>query len=160
MHPAIAHIATPVIAALIMNAIIYLKGWTSSQSQSQLITRSPLLPPGPVIGTVWIFIFAALGYAHYLISNTKPANPLASTAIIAIIIWCLLYPILTSGLKETRAKLLNTISLILAAILCTIVAQATATANRTKALYFTLPLLAWSSYVNISDAMVCSKAPV
>ena len=149
MHPAI-NILTPVAAAIAMNALIFAKGWDSASSASP-ITRSKLLPPGPVIGAVWIAIFASLGYAHYLLYRQ---HPMAAWYLVAIIAWCLLYPLLTSGLQETRAKLFNTISLILAAMLCIIVAQSD---NKSPALYFVLPLLAWTSYVNISDALVCSK---
>jgi tryptophan-rich sensory protein len=57
------HIAIPVIISIVINGIIYSQGWSKNKQKN---IKNPLIPPGYFIGPIWIFIFALLGYAHYL----------------------------------------------------------------------------------------------
>jgi len=153
---AILYVLTPVVLAIIVNAIIYIKGWQSSNEATNATTnnRNPLLPPGPIIGTIWIIIFAFLGYASYIANQTRQTT--TSIFITIIIIWCLAYPFLTNGLNQSPGRILNTITLILAAIL-SIVSTASQMPQIT---YLLIPLFTWASYVNIADAIACSKLTV
>jgi len=153
---AILYVLTPVVLAIIVNAIIYIKGWQSSNEATNATTnnRNPLLPPGPIIGTIWIIIFAFLGYASYIANQTRQTT--TSIFITIIIIWCLAYPFLTNGLNQSPGRILNTITLILAAIL-SIVSTASQMPQTT---YLLIPLFTWASYVNIADAIACSKLTV
>lgn len=132
------HIVTPILLALAMNAVIYAKGWNSSGSD---VERSRLLPPGYVIAIVWTLLLACLGYVHYKLYP----NP-AHWIIVFTILYCISYPILTSGLRRQRAPMFNMIALFLAVFTTWI----TASVNVTAA-YYTLPLLAWTAYVNAVD---------
>lgn len=153
---AILYVLTPVVLAIIVNAIIYIKGWQSSNEATNATTnnRNPLLPPGPIIGTIWIIIFAFLGYASYIANQTRQTT--TSIFITIVIIWCLAYPFLTNGLNQSPGRILNTITLILAAIL-SIVSTASQMPQIT---YLLIPLFTWASYVNIADAIACSKLTV
>jgi|LakMenE09Jun09ns_1017247.scaffolds.fasta_scaffold00383_2 tryptophan-rich sensory protein len=132
LHPAI-HVLLPVLAACILNGYIYLMGWNSTKSEN------PLLPPGYVIGIVWIIILALLGYAHYLVYPSY-----SSWVIVAAIVYCLMYPFLTNGLKDRMMYLFNGIALIFA-----ILVFATCYSTVVESAVYTVPFLLWSVYVNI-----------
>ena len=56
------NIFIPVVLAIIINLISFGLGWSGKSKDSK---RNPLLPPGYVIGIVWIIILGLLGYVHY-----------------------------------------------------------------------------------------------
>ena len=105
------HVAAPVVSAGVLNAIIFgLKLDISGGAP-----KNPYLPPGYVVGAIWVVLFGLLGYAHYRFSHTAKPTPLASPAIAATILFCLAYPILTSALRDPRvSRALNTATLVIA----------------------------------------------
>lgn len=136
----VLHILVPILLALAMNALIYIKGWNRTPQQ---IKSARLLPPGYVIAIVWTVILGVLGYVHYKL-YPHPAH----WVVVATIGYCISYPVLTSGLKDDRAPLLNTVALLLAILV------AITTANVQKeATVYTSPLLAWTSYVKAVDVL-------
>ncbi len=146
------HVLTPVVLSGLVNAHIYIsnKGNTQDVVRKQQQQQSDLLPPGYVIGIVWTIIFALLGYAHYRVFPS-----LASFVIVAALAYCLTYPYLTmfrSARFRHAAKFLNTLSLIIAALVV-----AATVAKDTVAFVACLPLLAWASYVNLVDAIECQQ---
>ena len=148
MHPATIHVAAPVLAAAALNAWIYANGWDRPVSP-----RSAMLPPGPIIAMTWMAIFASLGYAHYLLRTAHATQ--AANAILLVLSWCLMYPVVTRRFRSTRVA--NLLTLVIAAILCVGVAHVQGNSN---ALHFVLPVLLWASYVNLSDAVECSSKEV
>jgi len=149
------HIFIPILAAILVNAFIYLYGWNSER---------PLykgLPPGYVIAVVWIIILGMLGYAHYLTYYSY-----ASWIIVIALIYCLLYPFLTGLSKgdsihrlvfqilftkassrnrpEPDSYFYNVIALLIAIVVCV-----TAYLENQKTIWFTLPFLLWTLYVSI-----------
>ena len=145
--PWLLHVLTPVVLSGLVNAHIY---YTNRLAPERVATSSELLPPGYVIGIVWTVIFALLGYAHYRVFPS-----LASFVIVAALAFCLAYPYLTMR-NDSRfrhaMKFLNTLSLIVAALVV-----AATVAKDTVAFVACLPLLAWSSYVNLVDAVECQR---
>jgi translocator protein len=140
------HVATPIAASLIINGVIYLLGW------SRRPPISNLLPPGPIIGAIWVVLLGLLGYAHYVVG----AFTAAGVTIAIAIVYCLAYPFLTAGLRQDAAPPLNTGAMIMAAACCIMVALS----SSTRALAATLPLLAWAAYVNFTDdvaLMTCRR---
>jgi len=55
------HILTPVVAALLMNGIIFSQKWNISKG----LPKNPYIPGGGIVGAIWMIIFALLGYVHY-----------------------------------------------------------------------------------------------
>ena len=139
MKPPYVYVLTPIVAACIVNAIIYTRGWQNNS----VIERSPLLPPGYIIASVWIVLLGLLGYAYYLSSSA-----VSKTSIVIMVLYCLAYPFATAGLRMNNSRLLNTITLIMVALLLPIVS-----AFDIRALKFIIPLWAWASFVNITDAL-------
>ena len=108
-------------------------GWNKQSNNNKL------LPPGFVIGIVWIIILGLLGFTFYLTYPTQSA-----WIVILSIIYCLAYPFLTSGLRQEKSSIYNSIALVIA----TIVSISVFMQNRIHALY-TLPFLLWTAYVVI-----------
>ena len=124
------HISVPIIMALVVNGVIYLNKWGISKN------TNPLIPPGWIVGTIWVILFGLLGYAHYLtwVSAT-------SIGIIVMLAYSLLYPFIT----RLKLRLIyDVIALVLAAILCILAAY-----EKREALVYVIPLFIWASYVVI-----------
>jgi tryptophan-rich sensory protein len=138
----------PIVLALIMNGIIYTFGLNKYDSKNIV---NPLIPPGYIIGTIWIIILGLLGYVHYLLYKINNKISLASVFTIFIILFCISYPLLT-GLKQKSGLLLNLITLILAFILGLLVII------ESKYIFiFVVPLIVWASYVNVAYVIQCSQ---
>lgn len=131
----IMHIFTPIILAFIVNGIIYINGWNKNNNNN-----NKLLPPGYVIAIIWVLILGILGYTHYL---SYPSTE--SWIIVFAILYCLAYPFLTSGLKNSeKTNVFNIIALIISIIVFISVFLR----NKLTSL-FILPFLLWCMYVNI-----------
>jgi tryptophan-rich sensory protein len=138
------HILIPVIIAIILNYIIRVKNWNNKK-----IERG-LLPKGYYVGIIWIIIFIFLGNAHYILYKKNKVS-VASIFLILVLLYCISYPIVTQ-LDQKKGKIMNTISLILSSILMIVVYN-----KSIEAFYYTIPLFIWASFVNYSDAVVCSN---
>ena len=140
------NIFIPIIAAIMMNGIIYTFGLNK-----QSMKTNPLIPPGYIIGTIWIIILGLLGYVHYLIYKLNNKITFTSLFIIFIILFCILYPIIT-GLKEKSGLLLNLITLILSFVLGLLVII------QSKYIFiYIIPFILWSIYVNAAFVIQCSE---
>ena len=142
------NILIPVLAAVMMNGIIYTFG-INKQNNKQ--NTNPLLPPGYIIGTIWIIILGLLGYVHYLLYKLKNGITFTSLFLVFVVLFCILYPLIT-GLKEKSGLLLNLITLILAFILGILVII------ESKYIFiYVLPLIIWAIYVNAVYVIQCSE---
>jgi tryptophan-rich sensory protein len=133
-------VSIPIIAAIIMNGIIYTFGLNKKTNKN---TINPYIPPGYIVGIIWIIILGLLGYVHYLLYNLKNEISFTSLFVIFIILFCISYPLIT-GLNEKKGQLLNLITLILAYVLglCTII--------ESKYIFiYVIPFIIWSTYVNL-----------
>lgn len=151
------HVLIPVLLALSINSFIYLFGVNKKYEQNKEIKDnqySKLLPPGYVIGIIWTIIFGLLGYAHYLMYKLNDRINIGSVSIVLVIIFCLLYPIITS-LKFKYGLLLNLITLIISFVLGFIIIL------QSKYIFlYIIPLIVFTSYVNIVDTLICSDKAI
>ena len=159
MTKAALYIAVPIIAAVLMNALIYGMGWNDDASKSNekkvngpVRNDNTMLPPGWVIGFVWVIVLGCLGYVYFLLSSN--VKWWGGGAVLFIIVWCLMYPVLTGGLRKNIGPIMNTATLILSFGAALAVCMTT-DGGRRDALWFMTPLLLWVSYVNIADAAYC-----
>jgi len=148
------HVLIPVLLALSINSILYLFGINKISEQRKKQTQNSiyfkLFPPGYVIGIIWTIIFGLLGYAHYLLYKLNNRINVGSVSIVLVIIFCLLYPFITS-LDFKYGLLLNLITLIISFVLGIIIIL------ESKYIFlYVIPLIVWASYVNIVDTLICS----
>jgi len=144
------HVLVPVLLALSINSVIYLFGINKISEQKENSIYFKLFPPGYVIGIIWTIIFSLLGYAHYLLYKLNNRINVGSVSIVLVIIFCLLYPFITS-LQFKYGLLLNLITLIISFVLGIIIIL------ESKYIFlYVIPLIVWASYVNIVDTLICS----
>lgn len=125
------HILVPIILAIVLNFYIYTQGWNNDNE------KNSKLPPGYIIGSIWIIILGLLGYIHFLLYPSVYA-----WFIVLTILYCLSYPFLTSGLQNTDNSIYNLIALLLAIIVTIIMYYK-------SNIIYAIPFLLWTFYVNI-----------
>jgi tryptophan-rich sensory protein len=148
MNPVIYNVSIPVFLAIIMNGIIYTFGINKyEEKKKEDDNKLKFLPPGYVIGIIWVLIFALLGYSNYLTYNVTNSINFGNVAIGILILYSLAYPLIT-GLKPENSDLYNIIALILS-FSCAL----TISFFSKYILLYLIPLLVWVSYVNIVFVM-------
>ena len=136
------HVLVPVLAACAMNVLIFSLGWNMRTGPV-----NPWIPPGAVVGAIWIVLLGLLGYVHYLCHDHW-----SRFLVIGTVVFCVMYPVFTAGLKQTRvARLLNLLTLLIAFV----AAWGVHESGSRVATWCMLPLVLWASYVNFADAIVC-----
>jgi len=88
------HIGIPVIMTVIINGIIYstnVRMYTSPSTEKSIVQ----LPPGYVIGSIWIVLLGLLGYVHYLLYKINNKISFECFFLEVFILFCLSYPFIT-----------------------------------------------------------------
>jgi tryptophan-rich sensory protein len=73
-----------------------------------------MLPPGPVVGAIWMALFLAMGIARWLIAQSEPPR---ARWVDALALACMLYPLYTAGLRSIPIGFWGTIATFALAIL-------------------------------------------
>lgn len=147
MQQAIIFVLATILLAVITNFIIYALGWNKDRNAANNQPTNPLLPPGWGIGIIWTFIFGVLGFAMHL--SLESNDKLSMVLIAALIASCLAYPFYTSGLDANKAARVGNISTLIGAFLVTV----TIAIRSPSVLPYMAPVLIWSSYVNVTEAI-------
>lgn len=142
--PVIAHVGTPILLAIAVNAIVFYY-WDSKSRQKE--KRSPL--PGAFIGIVWVILFGLLGYSRYLLVSSGAMYE--SYVVTFVLVFCILYPFYTNGMSVNIA-LANTISFIV--IFCGAIVVYSAS---TTAFAYYVPTMLWVAFVNMMDAIYLDR---
>jgi tryptophan-rich sensory protein len=149
MLSAWAQIIIFVAAALVANIIIYLFNYYKYNNPYYI--KSPLLPPGVIIGIIWLVIFGFFGYAHYLVYKETEKWTVANIAIIVVAVFCLFYLMIVYYRPE-YTKFFNCLSLIFAFTLGILVFN-----ESENAFWWIIPFIAWSAYVNLADSLIIHR---
>jgi len=132
------HIIIPIFLACIVNLYIFKNELYKNNDK-----RNIYLPQGYIIGIIWTIILGLLGYLHYLTYEKS----ILSRIIVFIIIYCLLYPLLTYKLDNSESIKYNLLGLLLAFILFILIILKYKQKN---IIYiYVLPLLFWNIYICI-----------
>ena len=151
------NVAVPVAAAVVINGIIFARGWNDA-APTRSRNANPLLPPGWAIGIVWLVVLAALGYARWTLGHHGHSAVAATWSVVAVttvIALCLAYPFYTRGLRQDRVAALLNLAVLVASFLMAMTVAAT---GQKDALAAIAPLLAWLSYVNAAQVWVPPSA--
>lgn len=133
-----AYVFAPIVAGALLNGLIFAR-----MSQSRQSSQSRLLPPGWVVGGVWMVLLGLLGYTGYRVRQ----SPVASWGVWTMVCYCLAYPFLTAGFRA-KVQVWNVVAMVLA-YLCALGVSAA----RTREVVWLGPLLAWVSYVGVVGAL-------
>lgn len=150
------NMALAVLACLLCNGLIFALGWQGSTDDA---ARQPgaLAPPGWVIGTVWVGLFAAMGAARALLEQQMADGWLrdgraalealrARRLLDLLLVNCLAYPAYTLGLSNRPLTLAGNALTILLAV---IVIRAAWPASR-RAVALVAPVIAWVSFASVA----------
>lgn len=148
-----------VLAAVLVNGLLYFVGWRFKMARNMIgWCRSSLIPPGYFIAVVWVVLFGLLGYAHYLTYKEGDSGnggfTTASIVILVVAAFCLLYTWAVYKFPM-YSKFFNVVSLIMAFTLGILVLQ-----ESEEAFWFVLPLIVWSAYINIADSLVLCESTI
>jgi tryptophan-rich sensory protein len=147
MDSVYTHMLVPVTAAVLMNGLIFSQKWKIAKYEKK---SNPYIPPGGIVGAIWLILFAILGFVHYKLYmlNHKKVS-IACITIILFFLYSLAYPLITSFSTNPNAFFL----LNLGALLFALVVAAQVYREDSSLLPYTVPLLAWTTYVNIVTVM-------
>ena len=122
--------------AIMINSIIYANGSLYSKKN-----KSKYIPPGYIVGSIWILLFGILGYILYRLHHY---TSVASISIYVFILFSVLYPFITKLSPGSLSDICNKIAFVLASMVCYLVYSE----NPGLTIYL-LPLLCWITYVNL-----------
>lgn len=146
------------IICTIANIFYYMIGIYGHGKKHAMYKNNKFLPPGFLIGIIWIVIFGFLSFSFYLsfigdpslLYNEEFPRGWSQAPILTIIVaaYCLLYPLIANYVHQKYIPLLNFIGLIMAYALGIVVIQ-----EYVAAFWYVLPLIVWTTYVCFADLM-------
>jgi hypothetical protein len=95
-----ANLAVFIISPLVMNAIVFGLGWDRASASVAGV------PPGPVVGAIWMLLFTGMGVARWLLVR---ANRGGAEWVSLLAFVCLLFPLYTAGLRNMVVGLVGTL---------------------------------------------------
>ena len=137
----IANAAVFVVACLLVNGLVFGLGWAAASSA----VRAPLIPPGPVVGSVWTILFAMMGAARWAYLRDAGGGGWRGWAPAALASLCLAFPFYTAGFSDRQAGFIGTAAtLVIAAIICGALYRESKIAAA-----FIAPTVAWTGWVTM-----------
>jgi tryptophan-rich sensory protein len=125
-----------IFIALLGNIIFNNEQMTKKESNKKY------LPPGYVIGSIWIFIFGLLGYIYSKINLNKKNASQSQYVIILFLIFCFLYGPLTNGKSSRFIKNYNYLTLLFLVYVSYMISK-----NSEDILYLFIPIYLWVLYI-------------
>jgi tryptophan-rich sensory protein len=95
-----ANLAVFVLVTVALNGVIFGLGWDRPSGPEAGI------PPGWVVGSLWVLLFAGMGTARWLLVRAGRGGA-EWVSLLAFL--CLLYPIYTAGLSDDRVGLVGNV---------------------------------------------------
>jgi len=121
------------LSPLLLNGIIFGLHWDTPHP------ANPMLPPGAIVGSIWMLLFLAMGIARWLVAQRNAASAKWPDALA---IACMLYPLYTAGLRSLTIGFWGTVvTLILAAAVLLRVRPI-----RISAAALIVPVIVWLAY--------------
>ncbi len=134
------YIFIPIVLSFIINIFIFRK-----KNKNLIKSRNlKYLPPGPIIGIVWIILLGLLGYIYSLIDIKNKSMNKQKILLILLTLFCLSYSVLTANSTIRFSKNYNYLTLIFV-----LTVYYSIYIKYSKISYYLIPLLCWVLYVNI-----------
>jgi hypothetical protein len=115
--------------------------WYNKQFVNYNPQTSKYLPPGYIVGSIWVLLFGILGYIIYRLQNY---TSVASISIYGFILFSVLYPFITKLSPGSLSDMFNKFALVLAYMVCYLVYS-----ENPGLTNYLLPLFCWITYVNL-----------
>lgn len=145
----ILYILIPILIAFLINIKMYRK---DSNTMKDIDIR--YLPPGYIIGVVWIIMLALMGYVLYLLSLKFKSESLRNSLyvnfnyqiflILFLIIFCVMYPYLTSLFNERFMKNYNYLTIFVVLYIFYEINKISFDISK-----YLIPLILWVGYVSL-----------
>jgi len=101
-----ANLSVFIVAPLVLNGVIFGLGWDRQTGAAK--GQMAGIPPGWVVGTIWMVLFAGMGVARWLLIKAGASQRLVEgPSLLAFL--CLLYPLYTAGLQNDGVGLVGSI---------------------------------------------------
>lgn len=139
-----ANLAVFIGAPLLLNGVIFGLGWNRPRAKSAGI------PPGWVVGTLWLLLFAGMGAARAELENAPPRlfSERRTEWVSLLAFLCLLYPLYTQGLQDDRIGLGGNI---VTGVVGVAAVERVSHRSRTAALLIA-PTCLWLTYAAVATA--------
>jgi tryptophan-rich sensory protein len=99
------NLAVFIVLPLVLNGVIFGLGWNRETAASK--GQMAGIPPGWVVGTIWMLLFTAMGVARWLLIRRGAGRLVEGPSLLAFL--CLLYPLYTAGLRNDSVGLVGNI---------------------------------------------------
>ncbi len=134
-----ANLAVFVLVPVALNGVIFGLGWNRASGPMVGI------PPGAVVGSLWVVLFAGMGVARWLLLRAGRGGA-EWVALLAFL--CLLYPLYTAGLSNDRVGLVGNLLTAVVGIVVAVIAW-----NRSRAAGLCVSAVcAWLLYAGAATA--------
>ena len=137
----VLNITIAVVLCLAINAVIFGSGWDASETAAQIW----FAPPGYVVGTVWVILFALIGAARYLLNDSGEAARSTKNWLVVLLLFCLAYPIYTIGFNSELIGFFGN----LATIALTIFVLTRTLKFSKFAAFLLVPIIFWVSFATL-----------
>jgi tryptophan-rich sensory protein len=139
------HVLAVVLVTLAINGLIFALGWVGPSVDAA--RHNALLPPGWVVGGVWLVLLVLLAVAFWLLaSEGRPEVRRLSPWVLALIGFCLAYPFYTIGLRNETLSLIANLATISAS---SFLAGCVLGSSRPAALFIFMPA-PWVSFATFA----------
>lgn len=136
------NVAVPVVVTIAVNGVIFLSGWNET---SDVGAPDSALPPGPIVGLIWVALIALTGLSRWLYVIDTGRRDVRSWMPWAIAAACIAYPFYTDGLSADGPALTGTL-ITLAFTALVMFALSPLSKRAANAM---LPLAVWLGYVSV-----------
>jgi len=110
------HVLVTIFITLAANGVVFALGWAGSSPDAA--RHNWLLPPGWVVGTVWLVLLTLLAVAYWWLASADGSDARrAAPWVIALIAFCLAYPFYTVGFSNIAMELIGNVATIAGAAL-------------------------------------------
>jgi tryptophan-rich sensory protein len=130
------HVLIPILIGTFINANVNIH-------MNPRVSNNRFLPPGHVIGMIWIILFGLLGYTNYILY--KEQKIVGYCFIILLLFIYISYPYITREYTDIKnIDFMNRVTLIITFFISIYIFQISK-----NAFNFMIPVLLWIMYINL-----------
>lgn len=142
------HVLVAILVTLAINGLLFGLGWAGPPADAA--RGNWLLPPGWVVGAVWMVLLSLLAVAYWwLASAEEPDARRLAPWVVVLIAFCLAYPFYTFGFRSIAMAIIGDVATIAGAAV--LARRARRSSRLASALI--LPVVVWVSYATFATVV-------